>query len=151
MLNTMPMETLDKRLFFRLYQCSNLMHKSASKAVETFGITSQQLAIMGALRRHEKPEGMTVGELCEHLTVSRQNLTNVLNRLDENGITQRVKDPQDGRIKRVGLTPHGEAMWNDLQPNIKGYYEGALDGIDEQQLQQFYELLNQLRNNLQRP
>jgi MarR family transcriptional regulator, organic hydroperoxide resistance regulator len=69
------------RLFFRLYQASNLMHKTGSRSVAEFSSTTQQWAVLGALshpvvRKH----GMTVKELIEFLLTSRQNLTAVLNR-----------------------------------------------------------------------
>jgi hypothetical protein len=41
------------RLFFRLYQCANLLHKTATRAVESEGLTTQQWAVLGALS-HEK-------------------------------------------------------------------------------------------------
>ncbi len=39
------------RLFFRLYQASNLMHKTGSRSLAAFGITTQQWAVLGALSR----------------------------------------------------------------------------------------------------
>ncbi len=49
------------RLFFRLYQSSNLMHKNGTKAVASFGSTTQQWAVMGALARPRvRNEGMSV-------------------------------------------------------------------------------------------
>ncbi len=44
------------RLFFRLYQSSNLMHKNGTKAVASFGSTTQQWAVMGALARPRRPQ-----------------------------------------------------------------------------------------------
>ena len=42
---------LANRLFFRLYQCANMLHKTGSRAVETEGLTTQQWAVLGALSR----------------------------------------------------------------------------------------------------
>ena len=39
------------RLFFRLYQCANMLHKTGSRAVEAEGLTTQQWAVLGALSR----------------------------------------------------------------------------------------------------
>jgi len=68
------------RLFFRLYQASNLMHKSGSRSLAKFSSTTQQWAVLGALSRPAvRKHGMTVKELIEFLLTSRQNLTAVLN------------------------------------------------------------------------
>ena len=62
------------RLFFRLYQASNLMHKTGSRSVAAFGTTTQQWAVLGALSRPSvRGEGMTVKELIGFLLLSREN------------------------------------------------------------------------------
>lgn len=63
---------LANRLFFRLYQCANLLHKTGSRAVESEGLTTQQWAVLGALSREEAQQGMGVNELARYLLVSRQ-------------------------------------------------------------------------------
>ena len=44
---------LANRLFFRLYQCANMLHKTGSRAIEAEGLTTQQWAVLGALSREE--------------------------------------------------------------------------------------------------
>src|SRR6201999_1014452 len=84
------------RLFFRLYQASNLMHKQGTRSVEAFGATTQQWAALGALARaHVEAEGMTVKDLIAFLEVSRQNLTPVLDRLEARGWIERIIDETD--------------------------------------------------------
>ena len=39
------------RVFFRLYQASNLMHKQGTRYVGKFRTTTQQWAVLGALAR----------------------------------------------------------------------------------------------------
>ena len=63
------------RLFFRLYQASNLMHKSGSRSLAKFTSTTQQWAVLETLSRPAvRKHGMTVKELIEFLLTSRQNL-----------------------------------------------------------------------------
>ena len=51
---TMDTKTdLANRLFFRLYQCANMLHKTGSRAVEEEGLTTQQWAVLGALSREK--------------------------------------------------------------------------------------------------
>src|ERR1700754_2897647 len=98
------------RVFFRLYQASNLMHKQGTRYVGEFGATTQQWAVIGALARPLVIErGMTVKSLIEFLDVSRQNLAVLLNRLDQRNWTERVKDQEDGRSKSIRLTATGRS------------------------------------------
>ena len=54
---------LANRLFFRLYQCTNMLHKTGSRAVEAEGLTTQQWAVLGALSRQEAQGGVSIGDL----------------------------------------------------------------------------------------
>ena len=62
---------LANRLFFRLYQCANMLHKTGSRAVEAEGLTTQQWAVLGALSRPEAKGGMSVGDLARYLMVTK--------------------------------------------------------------------------------
>jgi hypothetical protein len=62
--NKTPQEAemeLANRIFFRLYQCANMLHKTGSRAVEQQGLTTQQWAVLGALSRPDAKAGMGVG------------------------------------------------------------------------------------------
>lgn len=119
------------RIFFRLYQCANLLHKTGTRAVEDDGLTTQQWAVLGALSRPSTiSQGMAVGELARYLMVSRQNLSGVLARLERDGRLRSLPDGEDRRSRRVTLTAEGRRLWQvDAQARIQAYYEQALDGF----------------------
>ena len=139
------------RLFLRLYQASNLLHKTGTRAVSDFGATTQQWAVLGALSRpavHE--QGMTVKELIAFLMVSRQNLTAVLDRLEGAGLVGRVRAAGDGRLRHVRLTPKGDRVWSEMQASIRKYYEDALAGFSTEECAATFRLLDRLRSSLGR-
>jgi len=138
------------RLFFRLYQASNLMHKTGSRSVGEFGTTTQQWAVLGALSRPAaRDRGMTVKELIEFLLLSRQNLTAVLNRLQRQGLVERTRIAEDGRVRRICLTERGIETWARMLTNINRYYETALDGFTTEETLMLYRLLDRLKSRLQ--
>jgi DNA-binding MarR family transcriptional regulator len=139
---------LSNRLFFRLYQCANLLHKTGTKALETYGITTQQWAVVGALSRSSVVNGMTVNELAQFLRVSRQNLSGVITRLEALGLVERVKDENDQRSRRIRLSEAGWPLWTDkMAPMIADYYSRALDGFSVNDRISAIHLLNKLFNN----
>lgn len=139
------------RLFFRLYQSSNLMHKVGTRFVADFGATTQQWAVLGALSAPKaRAQGMTVKELLEFLLVSRQNLTPVLDRLEERDWIERVKDPADGRSRRIRLTPHGEASWARMLGPIGRFYAEALKDFSPEEQALLFGLLDRLKVALSR-
>jgi DNA-binding MarR family transcriptional regulator len=137
------------RLFFRLYQSSNLMHKNGTRYVADFGATTQQWAVLGALARPAiRDKGMTVKDLVEFLLLSRQNLTAVLDRLEARQWIERVKDPEDGRNRLIRLSTEGERIWTEMQGSIGTFYSRSLSGFSNAELMQLYQLLDRLKIGL---
>jgi DNA-binding MarR family transcriptional regulator len=118
---------LANRLFFRLYQCANMLHKTGSRAVEAEGLTTQQWAVLGALSREEAEAGMGIGELAKYLMVSRQNLAGLISRMERDGHIAIASDTRDRRSRIVTMTSSGRHLWQVLaQPKIRAYYEDIL-------------------------
>jgi DNA-binding MarR family transcriptional regulator len=137
------------RVFFRLYQASNLMHKQGTRYVGKFGTTTQQWAVLGALARPlVRDDGMTVKDLIEFLDVSRQNLTAVLDRLEGRGWIKRNKDKDDGRSKRIRLTGEGKSTWARMQEPIEAFYSAALGTFSHDDQLALYRLLDRLKTTL---
>lgn len=142
---------LSNRLFFRLYQCANMMHKTGTRALEAHRVTTQQWAIIGALSRPGNEEGMTINGLAGFLLVSRQNLAGILSRLEAQGCVERVVDAQDSRSRRVRLTPEGRRLWfEDVRPAIGAYYEAALRGFSTEDKVHALHYLSKLLENFRR-
>jgi DNA-binding MarR family transcriptional regulator len=140
---------LANRLFFKLYQCANMLHKTGTRAVEQEGLTTQQWAVLGALSREEVPAGMSVGDLAKYLMVSRQNLSGVISRMARDGHIKLLTDPDDGRAKRVSMTTHGRKIWEkDAQPKIRAYYESALADFSTSDMTHMVHYLLKLLDNM---
>lgn len=118
---------LANRLFFRLYQCANMLHKTGSRAVEAEGLTTQQWAVLGALSREKAEGGISIGDLARYLMVSRQNLAGLLSRMERDGHVAVEPDTRDRRSRVVRMTKSGQHVWHVLaQPKIRSYYEQIL-------------------------
>ncbi len=137
------------RVFFRLYQASNLMHKQGTRFVGEFGATTQQWAVLGALARPlVREKGMTVKDLIEFLDVSRQNLTAVLDRLEAREWIARGKDKDDGRSRRIRLTRKGTTTWTGMLEPIEAFYTASLTGFSHDEQVMLYRLLDRLKTSL---
>jgi MarR family transcriptional regulator, organic hydroperoxide resistance regulator len=141
-------DELANRIFFRLYQAANTMHRTGTKALESVGITTQQWSVLGALSRPQAADGMSVGDLCRFLMVSRQNLNGVLERLGRQGCIAVASDPSDRRSRRIRLTPKGEEVWKRLKPLIHAYYDKALKGFSFDERVSVLHHLNRLLDNM---
>lgn len=121
---------LANRLFFRMYQCANMLHKTGSRAVEEEGLTTQQWAVLGALSRTQAQDGMSIGDLARYLMVTRQNLSGVISRMERDGHLSVAPDPRNRRSRIVTMTESGRHVWLVLaQPKIREYYQRLLAGF----------------------
>ena len=142
---------LANRLFFRLYQCANMLHKTGTRAVEAEGLTTQQWAVLGALSRPEAEGGMSVGDLARYLMVSRQNLACLISRMERDGRISSAPDGRDRRSRLVTMTESGREVWTvKAQPKIHAYYEQALDGFSTSDLTHTLHYLLKLLDNMKR-
>jgi DNA-binding MarR family transcriptional regulator len=57
--------------------------------------------------RYPSPHGERPSELAARRRVSKQALNHLLGQLEQRGYLERVADPDDGRSKRIRLTPRG--------------------------------------------
>lgn len=142
---------LANRLFFRLYQCANMLHKTGSRAVEAEGLTTQQWAVLGALSREQAVGGMGIGELARYLMVSRQNLSGLIGRMERDGHVTVGPDADDRRSRVVTMTASGRHVWLVLaQPKIRAYYERILSDFSVSDLTHTLHYLLKILDNMQR-
>ena len=142
---------LANRLFFRLYQCAKMLHKTGTRAVEAEGLTTQQWAVLGALSRETAQAGVSVGDLARYLMVSRQNLSGLISRMERDGHIGSAPDGRDRRSRLVTMTASGREVWMvQARPKIHDYYEQALDGFSTNDLTHTLHYLLKLLDNMKR-
>ena len=142
---------LANRLFFRLYQCANMLHKTGSRAVEEEGLTTQQWAVLGALSREKTQGGMSIGDLARYLMVSRQNLSGLISRMERDGHVAVAPSGQDRRSRVVTMTESGRHVWHDLAlPKIRGYYDEILADFSVNDVTHTLHYLLKILENMQR-
>jgi DNA-binding MarR family transcriptional regulator len=142
---------LANRLFFRLYQCANMLHKTGSRAVQEEGLTTQQWAVLGALSRPKVEGGMSVGDLARYLMVSRQNLSGLLGRMERDGHVKIAQDGRDRRSRLVTMTNSGRRVWQvEALPKIHAYYEQILSDFSINDITHTLHYLLKILENMQR-
>lgn len=140
---------LANRLYFRLYQCANMMHKTGTRAVESEGLTTQRWAVLGALSRPEAQAGMAVGDLARYLMVSRQSLAGIVRHLEADGLVAHRADPDDRRSRLIHITDVGRIRWHDdALPRIHEFYDEAVAGLSLEDLGHALHYLVRLLDNM---
>ena len=98
---------LDRQICFPLYAASNLINRLYRPVLSELGLTYPQYLVMLALWE-QSPR--TVGALGEALYLDSGTLTPLLKRMEQAGLVERRRDPEDERRVQVSLTEDGRAL-----------------------------------------
>ncbi|MGL6073315.1 MAG: MarR family winged helix-turn-helix transcriptional regulator [Fimbriiglobus sp.] len=102
-LDVSPME-----LVGRVIVLAQHLERSVEEALEEHDLSLGQFDILATLRRHGN--GMTPTELLQSVVLSSGGMTSRLDRLEEDGIIARKRDPNDRRGVIVELTAKGKKL-----------------------------------------
>ena len=131
-------DSMPGHLIRRVNQVSvSLFHNECAKAGHD--LTPVQYA---ALKAVQKYPGIDQASLAGAIAYDRTTLGGVVARLEEKGLIIRAASAQDRRVRRLSLTPAGEALIGELDPLV-GRIQGAmLDVLDEAERVVFLRLLS---------
>lgn len=72
---------------------------------------------------------VTLGEIAEHVGCVRSNVTQLVDRLEADGLLHRVADEADRRIKRARLTPAGRRSHADGAAIVARHETAVADAL----------------------
>lgn len=98
---------LDNQVCFALHSTSLLMTKVYKPLLQALGLTYPQYLAMLVLWERD---GLTVGEISQHLLTDPGSLTPLLKRLEVEGLLSRTRSKEDERVVLLHLTEQGRAL-----------------------------------------
>lgn len=87
-------------------------------------------------------------EISRELSVSRTNITNLIDGLERDGLVERVPNPADRRVSYARLTEDGKRACLSVLPDMTRFMLNHLDGFTDEETKQFREYLYRVQRNL---
>jgi DNA-binding MarR family transcriptional regulator len=100
-----------------------------------------QVAALATVERHGP---LSPSELADRERIKRPTATRIVGHLEDAGLVQRVKDPEDGRSSILSVTAEGRAVLRRLRERKTAYLARRLadmDAEDRRTLERAAELL----------
>lgn len=132
---------------FLLNGITRLQHMYLIRSAQEIGLSSGQPPVLMSLAAENL---QTQKELCEWIRIKPASMTNVLQRMERDGLIARIRDAKDMRNMRVSITDTGYEKFLELFE--KGSYidEICLKGFCEEEKEQVIEFLSRIMENMDR-
>ena len=96
-------------------------------AVSPMGLSLAKLGLLHHLAEAKEP--LPLSELAEHQNCVRSNITQLVDRLEKEGLVRRRPDPQDRRSIRAALTPAGEQAYQKAKRALAEEQRAIVDSL----------------------
>jgi DNA-binding MarR family transcriptional regulator len=126
----------DREIMFSLINGARAVEQRLEQALAKAGLS---MAKFGALTHLvEAGEPLSLGECAQRMTCVRSNITQLMDRLEDEGLVRRVADPDDRRAIRAEVTPLGaerQAAGAQEVAKVQKALAASLKGMDRAALQ----------------
>ncbi|WP_187119064.1 MarR family winged helix-turn-helix transcriptional regulator [Bacillus marasmi] len=140
------MEKIKTNITLDFLRISNLLSKYGSKMVADVGLNSIQQWVI--LRSIINKEDISIGELREETLVTKQNMTGMINRLQQANLVTLSTDPEDKRRTRVKITEKGRQIYDQLSTSRNEFNNQTYHIYSEDEIMALSKLLNRLVDHL---
>ena len=131
------MSTLSKqrlRVWLRLLAAQRGMEADLRQKMRlNFDCTLPRFDVLSALERHRA--GLRMSDLSAKLKVSNGNVTGIVDRLEGDGLVERISVHGDRRAMRVRLTGAGVTQFGEMAREHEGWVDRHLASHDEKALE----------------
>ena len=120
------------------------MRTAMESELDRFGLRARHLLALTVLRELGQS---SQANLSEALRLDRTNLVGLLNELEDAGLIERRRSPEDRRRHTVALTPTGTTRLEEMEKAVAGVEERILAPLDFDQRVMLHALLQQATAN----
>lgn len=127
---------------------SHLLHRAqqfaaiqSAAALKEAGITLRQFSVLAAIA---ETEGVSQSRLVEATGIDRSTLADMVSRMQDAGLIQRVRSETDARAKAVSLTDAGRHALDVAGPAVRSADEKLLEALPKNRRSAFIDILSRL-------
>ncbi len=141
-------ETTDANRSMRLIgQLNRTFARLVDAPLRELGFAVGQLPVLVTLKR---VGAASQTELARIAQVEQPSMAQLLQRMERDGLVQRVPDPADGRSRLISLTEQASRQLPQSRAVMDGMCEKALAGLTDEDRAQLLRLLLKVDANLER-
>lgn len=136
----------DNSIGWLVTQAQRLLHRGLGVKLQSHGVSVAQWTVLVVLWERD---GLTHKEISDRVSVETATLSRTIDRMERDGLVNRVRSATDRRQVHVHLTERGAHLWRDLVPEAEAMLLQALRGFSEDDEEALRRLLKRLIDNVQ--
>ncbi|MEO6579759.1 MAG: MarR family transcriptional regulator [Sphingomicrobium sp.] len=130
---------------FEIAETAHALRREFDRRAAPLGVTRAQWRALAWLGREP---GLRQVELADHLDIEPITLCRILDRLEEGGLVERRRDPEDRRAWRLHLTAKAAPLVEQLRALAGQMSREAFDGVPAETIDTLRAALARVRDNL---
>jgi DNA-binding MarR family transcriptional regulator len=138
-----PEDHPDVQVFDEIRYIEHLARTAIARRLPV-GLTYPQFEVMNHLSR--RGDGVSPLSIAQALQMTKNGLTNTLQRLHARALIRVEHCESDGRRKRIWLTPAGRQAYGQSMASIRPKMESLRDGFTPKEFREALPFLKALRN-----
>lgn len=130
---------------FEIAETAHALRRAFDRRVAPLGVTRAQWRALAWLARQP---GLRQVELADRLDIEPITLCRIVDRLEEAGLVERRRDPDDRRAWRLHLTDQGVPVVEKLRALAGELAREAFDGVPPETIDMLRDSLARVRDNI---
>ena len=128
--------TADGQMMYSFVRAAHVLETRLEEALEEVGLSLPKFGALSHLVKEGEP--LSLSECATKMTCVRSNITQLVDRLEADGLVRRVEDPEDRRAVRAVVTPRGKERYAAgvrQVEKVQAEFAETLSGIDQGSLE----------------
>jgi DNA-binding MarR family transcriptional regulator len=122
---------------------NSIIRRRGRDILQEFDITPPQFDALLILKNN-KGENLTIGELGERMYLACSTATDLIDRMERNGLVERARDANDRRVIRLRVLEKGYQMVEEVLATRKRYLAEVLQDVPQEDIQAMIKSMTQL-------
>ena len=140
-----PFRNREQEAYLALVRTADILQSRVEAKLKEFGLTGTQYNALRILRGAGK-DGLPCSEISERMITRDPDVTRLLNRLENRGLTTRVRDRSDRRIIYGKITKAGLKLLGQMDGPLDKFGRQLLRHVGQDKLRELIDLLQVVRN-----
>jgi len=132
--------------YLLLRRTHDMLARYVESELNSHGTSSAQYGVLVNLFRMQ-PCSLT--DLSTKLFRTSGNITSLIDRMERDGLVERLDHPEDRRVTQVRLTEKGAELLRSLRPHHRVFLSDLMNCYSDDELSQLTELLGKLQGKLE--